>query len=126
MKTKYLNAALMCLVVLFSTVRVDAQVSAVRKDRVVAVTFDDLPVISLRHDLASQTIITRKLLHAIKSNRVPAIGFVNENKLLTDGTLDERRVGSCECGSVQVSNSVTTLSRIQIFIARRSMFLSRM
>ncbi len=47
MKTKFLNAALTCLVVLFSTVRVDAQVSTVRKDRVVAVTFDDLPVISL-------------------------------------------------------------------------------
>jgi peptidoglycan/xylan/chitin deacetylase (PgdA/CDA1 family) len=93
MKIKFLNAALTCLVVLFSTVRVDAQISTVGRDRAVAVTFDDLPVISLRHDLASQTIITRKLLHAIKSNRVPAIGFVNENKLLTDGTLDERRVG---------------------------------
>jgi len=92
MKTKFLNAALTCLVVFFSTVRVDAQISAVAKDRAVAVTFDDLPVISLRHDLASQSIITRKLLDAIKSNRVPAIGFVNENKLLTDGTLDERRI----------------------------------
>lgn len=93
MKTKFLNAALTCLVVFFSTVRVDAQISAARRDRAVAITFDDLPVISLRHDLASQSIITRKLLHAIKSNRVPAIGFVNENKLLTGGTLDERRVG---------------------------------
>ncbi len=93
MKTKFLNAALTCLVVLSSTVCVDAQISSVGKDRAVAVTFDDLPVISLRHDLASQSTVTRKLLHAIKSNRVPAIGFVNENKLLTNGTLDERRVG---------------------------------
>ena len=90
MKTKFLNATLTGLVVLFSTVRVDAQISAIGRDRAVAVTFDDLPVISLRHDLVSQSIITRKLLNAIKSNRVPAIGFVNENKLLTDGTLDER------------------------------------
>ncbi|MGI9166712.1 MAG: polysaccharide deacetylase family protein [Pyrinomonadaceae bacterium] len=93
MKTKFLNAALTCLVVLSSTVCVDAQISSVGKDRAVAVTFDDLPVISLRHDLASQSTVTRKLLHAFKSNRVPAIGFVNENKLLTNGTLDERRVG---------------------------------
>ena len=57
-----------------------------------AVTIDDLPVNSLRNDVTTQTTITRKLLQAIKSNRVPAIGFVNENKLLTNGQRDERRV----------------------------------
>ena len=58
----------------------------------VAVTFDDLPVISLRRDVASQRQITRKLLRAITSNRVPVVGFVNEHMLLTNGKLDEQRV----------------------------------
>jgi peptidoglycan/xylan/chitin deacetylase (PgdA/CDA1 family) len=59
--------------------------------REVCVTFDDLPVVGTR-DLAAQQEITRKLVHSITSNRVPAIGFVNENKLLDGGVEDERRV----------------------------------
>jgi peptidoglycan/xylan/chitin deacetylase (PgdA/CDA1 family) len=59
--------------------------------REVCVTFDDLPVVGTR-DLATQQEITKKLLHSITSNKVPAIGFVNENKLLDGGVEDERRV----------------------------------
>jgi len=59
--------------------------------REVAVTFDDLPVIGTR-DIAAQQKITRKLLRSITSHKVPAIGFVNENKLLHGGVQDERRV----------------------------------
>ena len=92
MKTKLLILALVFLITSVSTVSVDAQKLAPGGRRTVAVTFDDLPVISLRRDLATQATITRKLLHAIKSHRVPAIGFVNENKLLTNGQRDERRV----------------------------------
>jgi peptidoglycan/xylan/chitin deacetylase (PgdA/CDA1 family) len=73
-------------------VSVDAQKLAPHARRTVAVTFDDLPVVSLRRDLTTQTTITRNLLHAIKSHQVPAIGFVNENKLLTNGKRDEGRV----------------------------------
>jgi len=62
-----------------------------RTSREVAVTFDDLPVAGTR-DIAVQREITRKLLHSIASNKVPAIGFVNENKLLDGGVRDERRV----------------------------------
>ncbi|MBA2525014.1 MAG: polysaccharide deacetylase family protein [Pyrinomonadaceae bacterium] len=93
MKTKPLILTLVFLTTSFSTVSVDAQKLAPRGGRTVAVTIDDLPVVSLRHDLASQATITRKLLHAIKSHRVPAIGFVNENKLLSNGKRDQRRVG---------------------------------
>ncbi len=92
MKTKLLILALVFLITSVSTVSVDAQKLAPGGRRTVAVTFDDLPVISLRRDLATQATITRKLLHSIKSHRVPAIGFVNENKLLTNGQRDERRV----------------------------------
>jgi peptidoglycan/xylan/chitin deacetylase (PgdA/CDA1 family) len=62
-----------------------------RTSREVAVTFDDLPVAGTRH-IAVQREITRKLLHSIASNKVPAIGFVNENKLLDGGVRDEPRV----------------------------------
>lgn len=48
--------------------------------REIAITFDDLP--STHGDLKKITEITTKLLAKIKANKVPAIGFVNENKLL--------------------------------------------
>lgn len=92
MKTKPLILTIILLVASFSTASVYAQKLAASEKRTVAVTIDDLPVISLRNDLTSQAAITSKLLHAIKAHRVPAIGFVNENKLLTNGKLDEKRI----------------------------------
>lgn len=58
--------------------------------REVAVTFDDLPAPYGRDDLPRLTDITTRLLASLKSNHVPAIGFVNENKLHGYGKLDER------------------------------------
>ncbi|MBA3354663.1 MAG: polysaccharide deacetylase family protein [Pyrinomonadaceae bacterium] len=92
MKTKLPVAGLIFLIASFSPLSVDAQKLATGGRRTVSVTIDDLPVNSLRNDVTTQTTITRKLLQAIKSHRVPAIGFVNENKLLTNGERDERRV----------------------------------
>jgi cellulose synthase (UDP-forming) len=47
--------------------------------REVAITFDDLPVVSVVDlDAAAKREITRKLLGAIAANKVPAVGFVNE------------------------------------------------
>jgi peptidoglycan/xylan/chitin deacetylase (PgdA/CDA1 family) len=60
--------------------------------RQIAITIDDLPVVSTRTDLKTRQNITRKLLAHIKRERVPAIGFVNENKLYKDGKLDEQQV----------------------------------
>ena len=91
MKTKVLIALLVLLAPLSSTARVEVQ-KPDASSRLVAVTFDDLPVVSLRSDAASQARVTRKLLRAITTNRVPAIGFVNENKLLSASRNDERRV----------------------------------
>jgi peptidoglycan/xylan/chitin deacetylase (PgdA/CDA1 family) len=59
--------------------------------REVAITFDDLPVVP-RHDLATDRMITAKLLKNFATNNVPVIGFVNENKLYTDDTLENQRV----------------------------------
>ena len=60
--------------------------------RPIAITIDDLPVVSTRTDLANRQKITKKLLEHITKAKVPVIGFVNENKLYTDGKRDEKQV----------------------------------
>jgi peptidoglycan/xylan/chitin deacetylase (PgdA/CDA1 family) len=64
------------LVLLFTVVS-PAQIST----REVAITIDDLPVVSTRRALTNRQEITKKLLAHINKARIPAIGFVNENKL---------------------------------------------
>lgn len=60
--------------------------------REVAITFDDLPVVSARPDIAAHQEITTKLLKSLTSNKVPAVGFVNEDKLLNRGEREAQRV----------------------------------
>ncbi len=74
-------------IILFSLIFTFAafSVSAQKPQRFVAVTIDDLPVVSTRKDLQTRREITRKLLAHITRAKVPAIGFVNENKLYADG-----------------------------------------
>ena len=60
--------------------------------RTVSVTIDDLPVVSTRRDLKNRQEITKKLLGHIKKAKVPAIGFVNENKLYVDDKRVEAEV----------------------------------
>jgi peptidoglycan/xylan/chitin deacetylase (PgdA/CDA1 family) len=68
-------------------------VSAVGQNtRTIAITIDDLPVVSTRTDLKNRQNITRKLLAQIKRERVPVIGFVNENKLYNGEKVDEQQV----------------------------------
>jgi peptidoglycan/xylan/chitin deacetylase (PgdA/CDA1 family) len=67
-------------------------VSAQVSHRTVAVTIDDLPVVSTRTDLKNRQQITKKLLGHIKNAKVPAIGFVNENKLYANDTRDEKQI----------------------------------
>lgn len=57
--------------------------------RVVAVTIDDLPV---SHSTRPWDSVTTRLLDALARHNVPAVGFVNERKLYTDGRLDSTRV----------------------------------
>ena len=60
--------------------------------RTVAVTIDDLPVVSTRGDLMNRQQITKKLLARIRKAKVPAIGFVNENKLYHKDQRDEKQI----------------------------------
>jgi len=59
--------------------------------REVAVTFDDLPFVHVP-SVEKQREMTHKLLRSVAAHDVPAVGFVNENKLLNEGARDERRV----------------------------------
>lgn len=74
--------------IFFTFISVQAQ----KTQRFVAVTIDDLPVVSTRSDLKNRQEITRKLLSHITKAKVPAIGFVNENKLYKDNKRDEAQV----------------------------------
>lgn len=61
--------------------------------REIAVTIDDLPVVSrnFKHDSTWATV-THKLVRSLVDHRVPAIGFVNEGKLYPGSILDTARV----------------------------------
>jgi peptidoglycan/xylan/chitin deacetylase (PgdA/CDA1 family) len=67
-----------------------ATTAAFSAQREVAITFDDLP--STRTRAENLPAVTRKLLATITTNRIPVIGFVNEQKLYIDGKLNPRRV----------------------------------
>ncbi len=60
--------------------------------RTIAITIDDLPVVSTRGDLKNRQTITKNLLGHIRKAKVPAIGFVNENKLYKDSERDEAQI----------------------------------
>src|SRR5687767_1627684 len=89
-------AMLPAVLTLFSLALIAAQEAASTRSQVrreVAVTFDDLPVVTrVFHDVAAQERITTMLLASIQRQKVPAIGFVNEGKLRPAGSVDERRV----------------------------------
>ncbi|MBV6495562.1 MAG: polysaccharide deacetylase-like protein [Acidobacteria bacterium ACB1] len=60
--------------------------------RTIAITIDDLPVVSTRTDLSNRQAITKKLLKHIRKARVPVVGFVNESKLYANGERSEAQV----------------------------------
>lgn len=79
---------LFTVVFLFSSVALQAQ----KSQRFIAVTIDDLPVVSTRPDLKNRQEITKKLLNHITKAKVPAIGFVNEIKLYNGDKRDEAQI----------------------------------
>ena len=61
--------------------------------RAVAVTFDDLPIASSRgREPEALKSLTTRLLGVVEREAIPAIGFVNGNKLYRNGKIDEERV----------------------------------
>jgi len=76
------------LLALVFAIELSAQVST----RQIAVTIDDLPVVSTRRDLQNRQEITKKLLGHMKKAKIPAIGFVNENKLYNGDERNEESI----------------------------------
>ena len=61
--------------------------------RRVAVTFDDLPGVSVVGDgLPALEAMTDRLIAAVRGAGVPAVGFVNEGKLAPEGRPEEARI----------------------------------
>ena len=66
--------------------------SSAQERKQVAITFDDLPVVSTVQSDEGWAQITRKLLQTMKRNKLPIVGFVNEGKLYNDNQLNLKRV----------------------------------
>ena len=65
--------------------------AAAPPDRQVAVTIDDLPAGNAYNMSAADiTQMTTELLGALRQQKIPAVGFVNEKKLYRPGEVDER------------------------------------
>lgn len=62
--------------------------TAAAQQRAVSLTFDDLP--GTHGDRVELEEVNRKLLATLTAERIPAIGFVNEEKLYRDGEEDPR------------------------------------
>lgn len=65
---------------------------AQQPNRIVAVTIDDLPVVTSNPTPENRLRITRKLLGHVTKAKVPAIGFVNENKLYSKDSRDDEQI----------------------------------
>lgn len=80
--------ALACCVLAVAAISVAQPAS-----REIAITIDDLPWVSVTgKSVDEQHRLTDDLLGALTKHGIPAIGFVNEQKLQPEGVLDDRRV----------------------------------
>ncbi|MBI4747014.1 MAG: polysaccharide deacetylase family protein [Acidobacteria bacterium] len=57
---------------------------------VIAITFDDLPLNGRQTSLILQHKMTQRLIYTIRTNRIAAVGFVNEAQLFEYGEIDRR------------------------------------
>lgn len=64
------------------------------QDREVSITIDDLPATTTGE--VSFKYVTENLLKTLSNYNIPAIGFVNENKLYADGKPDSTKIGLLE------------------------------
>lgn len=79
----YLLTLILCLL----------SVSASAQVKKVAVTVDDLPVVYYaKEDLTHYKIITEDLVQVFDEYQIPAIGYVNESKLYTNGKPDKDKI----------------------------------
>jgi peptidoglycan/xylan/chitin deacetylase (PgdA/CDA1 family) len=86
----------MILLLLLSLLAVAPAASA-NPNRTVAVTFDDLPCNPQEGaSAAEQVAINRAIVRGLAARKIPAVGFVNEVRLQTDGAVDPTRVAALE------------------------------
>jgi len=87
MKThlRYRLALMMC------SLAISVALRAQTPQRTVAITIDDLPAASANNMTGAEIFaMTSKLLATLRDQKVPAIGFVNEEKLYKLGDVDDR------------------------------------
>ncbi len=58
----------------------------------IAITIDDLPLVSMNNSKANQKYVMDQLIAHLRSFDCPAVGFVNEGKLYDDSVLQEHRL----------------------------------
>lgn len=88
-KNLFMKKQLLALILLFTF---GLSINAQTPPRFIAVTIDDLPVVVKNSSLEKRQKITKKLLAHVTKAKVPAIGFVNENKLYRKGKLIREEV----------------------------------
>lgn len=64
-----------------------------KSDRRIALTMDDLPIVTQSPDEQVRASFIMDLVDAIWRQKLPVIGFVNEGKLKVDGQDSQQRVG---------------------------------
>ena len=95
-------------------------VSAIAQQRTIAITIDDLPVVTTSTDPKFRREIVKKIVGHLTKAKVPAIAFVNEGGLYTDGKRDEAKVDLVRLyldAGVELGNhsySHRSLNRIQL------------
>jgi peptidoglycan/xylan/chitin deacetylase (PgdA/CDA1 family) len=73
-----------------SGVRAQTVAAADPQTKEIAITIDDVPLNGKQFELARLQTMTDKLLTAIKRDKVPVVGFVNESLLYITGETDGR------------------------------------
>jgi len=64
------------------------------QSRQVCFSFDDLPVVNYGvTDTVFHSHLTNRLVSALKENNIPAIGFVNERKMYSEGKVSKFQIG---------------------------------
>jgi peptidoglycan/xylan/chitin deacetylase (PgdA/CDA1 family) len=79
---------------IFSTIDGYSQpIDSSKSVKSISITFDDLPL-NIAHYVSTEEMksIVERLISKIRAEGMPVVGFVNENKLEVDGTLDVQRV----------------------------------
>jgi peptidoglycan/xylan/chitin deacetylase (PgdA/CDA1 family) len=87
-----LSATFLAAVCVLSIIKSPMKAWAADKkpDRQVAITIDDLPAASNLLPAPAITEMTTKLLTTLRDQKIPVVGFVNEQKLYKSGEVDER------------------------------------